>query len=159
MCVYDRNPDIRDIWTSPQLLEKAGDGAFGEVFRGRLWGTEVAVKTVKGDITAEALSDLKKEIAILSQLRHPNVVLYLGCCTKPPNVCIVTEWCAKGSVFDLIHTKNVIINTKRMLQLALDAAQGMTYLHSQERRIIHRGMVVVVVVVGRWAGEGWVKTR
>jgi serine/threonine protein kinase len=137
-------PDPLEEWeidySQIQLLEKAGDGAFGEVFRGRLWGTEVAVKTVKGDITPEALSDLKKEIAILSQLRHPNVVLYLGCCTKPPNVCIVTEWCDKGSVFDLIHTKNVIMNTSRMLQIALDAAQGMTYLHSQERRIIHRDL-------------------
>lgn len=123
-----------------QILDKVGDGAFGEVFKGRLWGTEVAVKCIKGDFTEKALSDLKKEMTILSQIRHPNIVLYIGCCTKPPNVCIITEWCERGSVFDLIHKKNVIINTRRMIQIALDAAQGMNYLHSQERRIIHRDL-------------------
>ena len=123
-----------------QILNKAGDGAFGEVFKGRLWGTEVAVKVIKGDITESALADLKKEISILSQIRHPNIVLYLGCCTKEPNVCIVTEWCEKGSVFDLIHKKNIVLSTKRMIQMALDAAQGMNYLHHQEKKIIHRDL-------------------
>ena len=123
-----------------QILNKAGDGAFGEVFRGRLWGTEVAVKVIKGEITESNLADLKKEISILSQIRHPNIVLYLGCCTKEPNVCIVTEWCEKGSVFDLIHKKNVVLSTKRMIQIALDAAQGMNYLHNQEKKIIHRDL-------------------
>lgn len=50
-----------------------------KVFRGRLWGTPVAVKKlIMTELTDEILSDMKQEVAILSQLRHPNVVLYIG---------------------------------------------------------------------------------
>jgi serine/threonine protein kinase len=100
------------------VLNKVGMGAFGEVYRARLWGTEIAVKTLKTEKFADPeklLVELKKgnlltpvfrcsmcsslimiEVQILSQLRHPNVVLYIGACTKPPNVCLMTEWCSRG---------------------------------------------------------------
>jgi len=55
------------------VLDKIGDGAFGEVYKGRLWGTDVAVKIIKADqVTESVVDDLKKEVAILSQLRHQN---------------------------------------------------------------------------------------
>jgi len=76
------------------VLSQVGVGAFGAVFRARLWGTEVAMKTLKTEqfASSDALRDeLKKEVSILSALRHPNVVLYIGACTIPPNLAIVTE--------------------------------------------------------------------
>ena len=66
----------------------------GTVFKGRLWGTGVAVKKLKLGLTKEDSVNLLKEVSILSQLRHPNVVLYIGACLEPSNACIVTEWCA-----------------------------------------------------------------
>lgn len=67
--------------------------AAGTVSKGRLWGTAVAVKRLKQDLVSEEdRENLVKEVTVLSQLRHPNVVLYIGACLTPPNVCIVTEW-------------------------------------------------------------------
>ena len=87
------------------------------------------------------MEELKKEVQILSNLRHPNVVLYIGACTQDPtNLCIVTEWCARGSLFDVLHNPTVHINCKMMLDLAMGIAQGMNYLHSLERKIIHRDL-------------------
>ena len=110
------NVNVLESWeidySQLTILDKIGDGAFGEVFKGRLWGTDVAVKTVKNKLTKETLNDLKNEIAILSTLRHPNIVLYIGACTVPPNICIVTEWCDQGSLFDVIYKKRDIIDTK-----------------------------------------------
>ncbi len=154
------------------ILNKVGKGAFGEVFRARLWGTDTAVKTMKTEVfesNKKLLEELKKEVKILSQLRHPNVVLYIGAATKPPNVCIVTEWCARGrsvlftrrsltfmraltrgcdavwygvacSLFDVLHDHSIQINTKLIIEIAMGIAQGMNYLHSLAARIIHRDL-------------------
>nr|AVG22651.1 MAPKKK4 [Plasmodiophora brassicae] len=123
------------------FLTKIGDGAFGEVFKGRLWGTDVAIKKLKdSEVDDKVLADLKNEVAILSQLRHPNVVLYIGACTVPPNVCIVTEWCDRGSLYDIIYKQKAIIDTRKIIDIATGLAQGMSYLHSLERSIIHRDL-------------------
>ena len=40
--------------------------------------------------------------ALTEALRHPNIVMFLGACTKPPNFAIVLEFCPKGSLWSLI---------------------------------------------------------
>ena len=36
---------------------------------------------------------------MLSYLRHPNIVLLMAVCTKPPNLMIATEYVSNGSLF------------------------------------------------------------
>lgn len=118
------------------VLNKVGVGAFGEVFRARLWGTEVACKTLRTEQFKDAdalLEDLKKEVSILSQLRHPNVVLYIGASTAPPNVAIMTEWCSRGSLYDVLHDYTVHINAKLIIEIATGIAQGLNYCQSITR--------------------------
>lgn len=118
-----------------ELLGKIGHGEFGDVFKGRLWGTEVAVKTLK-----EASDELFREVAILSELRHPNVILYIGACSTHPNSCIVTEWCKFGNLFDLLHNSTELLDMQTVVHLAVGIAQGMNYLHNLDRKIIHRDL-------------------
>lgn len=40
---------------------------------------------------------------MLSLLRHPNIVLLMACCTKPPNLVIATEYISGGSLYHLLH--------------------------------------------------------
>ncbi len=37
----------------------------------------------------------------MTALRHPNVVLFMAACTKPPKMCIVMEFMALGSLYDV----------------------------------------------------------
>jgi serine/threonine protein kinase len=131
------------------LKQKVATGAFGDIFRGRLWGTDAAIKTLKISASSDdsLLADLKQEVKILSQLRHPNVVLYIGACTKGSNICIVTEWCARGSLYDVLHDPATFISCKMMVDMALGIAQGMNYLHRQEKPIIHRDLKSYNVLV------------
>eukprot|EP00479_Gromia_sphaerica_P001159 TRINITY_DN1131_c0_g2_i1.p1 TRINITY_DN1131_c0_g2~~TRINITY_DN1131_c0_g2_i1.p1 ORF type:complete len:124 (-),score=9.33 TRINITY_DN1131_c0_g2_i1:43-414(-) len=103
-------------------MNKVASGAYGDIFRARLCGIDVAVKMLnmkKGAVDEEALNDLKKEIVILSTLRHPNIILYIGACTIPPNICIITEWCDKGGLYDVIHDSQTQLNTKAILQISM----------------------------------------
>jgi len=40
-------------------------------------------------------------------LRHPNLLLFMGACMEPGKICIVTEFMSRGSLHDLIHPKEV----------------------------------------------------
>ncbi|KAG8386801.1 hypothetical protein BUALT_Bualt03G0186600 [Buddleja alternifolia] len=83
---------------------RVGIGFFGEVFRGVWNGTEVAIKVfLEQDLTAENMEDFCNEISILSRLRHPNVILFLGACTRPPRLSMITEYMEMGSLYYLIH--------------------------------------------------------
>ena len=56
-----------------------GRGGYGDVFKAKWFGTKVAVKKFgRRYITRKALKDFIKEIEMLNQLRHPNIVLYMG---------------------------------------------------------------------------------
>lgn len=56
-----------------------GRGGYGDVFKARWFGTQVAVKKFgKRYMTRKALKDFIKEIEMLNHLRHPNIVLYMG---------------------------------------------------------------------------------
>jgi serine/threonine protein kinase len=60
------------------VLEKVGAGAFGNVYRGVYLGTtQVALKTLTSKETAH-IEEFEREAAILQQLKHPNVVQFIG---------------------------------------------------------------------------------
>ena len=146
-------------WNQITLLQRVGSGSFGDVYRGRLWGTEIAVKTLRTEELAmdsanAVLDDLKKEVSILSQLRHPNVVLYIGACTSSPHICICTEWCDRGSLSSILGDHSQHIDCQRMVSVAMGIAQGVNYLHALDRRIVHRDLKSANILVTRdWSAK------
>ena len=73
------------------------------IFKGKWRETVVAIKKFKvDDINDGVLRDFLSECHAMEALRHPNIVNFLGACTKPPNFCIVLEYCNRGSLWSLI---------------------------------------------------------
>lgn len=75
--------------------------------------------------------------------RHPNIVSFLAVITQPlPG--IVTEYCAHGSLFDLLQAARgdprleAQLTWPVRLGLVLDAAMGVLYLHTRSPPIIHK---------------------
>ncbi|KAI3703707.1 hypothetical protein L1987_73901 [Smallanthus sonchifolius] len=53
-------------------------------------GTDVAVKKfMNQNISGDALTQFKREVEIMLRLRHPNIVLFMGAVTRPPNLSIL----------------------------------------------------------------------
>jgi serine/threonine protein kinase len=83
--------------------------------------------------------EFRAECKLLRKLRHPNIIMFMAACTRPPNLCVVTELLS-GSLFDLLHNSQVKLSWKQRLLIALDTAKGMNFLHLHKPPIIHRGM-------------------
>ncbi|XP_004487153.1 uncharacterized protein [Cicer arietinum] len=120
---------------------RVGIGFFGEVFRGIWNGTDVAIKVfLEQDLTAENMEDFCNEISILSRLRHPNVILFLGACTKPPRLSMVTEYMEMGSLYYLIHLsgQKKKLSWRRRLKMLRDICKGLMCIHRM--KIVHRDL-------------------
>ncbi|KAL6564966.1 copper transport protein ctr1 [Orobanche minor] len=67
----------------------------------------------------------------MKRLRHPNIVLFMGAVTEPPNLSIVTEYLSRGSLYRLLHKPGAkeALDERRRLSMAYDVAKGMNYLH------------------------------
>ncbi|XP_059453044.1 serine/threonine-protein kinase STY8-like isoform X3 [Corylus avellana] len=130
-------------WEIDRRLLKIGDriasGSCGDLYHGVYLSQDVAVKILRSEHLNDALEDeFTQEVAILREVRHKNVVRFIGACTKPPHMCIVTEYMPGGSLYDYLHKNHNILELPQLLKFAIDVSKGMEYLHQSS--IIHRDL-------------------
>jgi serine/threonine-protein kinase CTR1 len=117
-----------------------GSGAFGIVYKAKYHGSDVAVKKINTANleSAKAVEDFKSEIAIMRQLRHPNIVLFMGAITESNDICIVTQYCNNGDLYNILHKKGMKYSLADILTIGKKIATGMSYLHG--KNIVHRDL-------------------
>lgn len=108
-----------------------GRGGHGTVYRGLLKSNvEVAVKRCM-TIDEQHKKEFGKEMLILAQINHRNVVKLLGCCLEVEVPMLVYEFVPNGTLFDLIHGNHGWrISLATRLGIAHDSAEALSYLHS-----------------------------
>ncbi|CAH1435745.1 unnamed protein product [Lactuca virosa] len=147
--------DVEDLdipWSDLVLKERIGAGSFGIVHRADWNGSDVAVKILlEQDFHPERLNEFLQEVAIMRRLRHPNIVLFMGAVTQPPNLSIVTEYLSRGSLYRLLHKPGAkeALDERRRLSMAYDVAKGMNYLHRRNPPIVHRDLKSPNLLVDR----------
>ncbi|KAG8075437.1 hypothetical protein GUJ93_ZPchr0006g41399 [Zizania palustris] len=120
--------------------KKIGEGGYGNVYRCTLDHTEVAVKVIQQD-SSDKIDEFLREVKILSQLRHPNLVLLLGFC--PEIGCIVYEYMENGSLEDqLVDDKgHQTLHWFLRFQTIFEVACGLAFLHATKPEpIVHRDL-------------------
>jgi putative methionine-R-sulfoxide reductase with GAF domain len=135
-----------------QLLNRIGTGSYGEVYKAKVRGQIMAVKKLfVRNLKSEQLESFCKEASLMAQFNHPNVVGFHGAVTEPSNLCIITEFCERGSLADLLLEPLVKMDMSRKLKFMMDAAQGMLYLHMSNPVILHRDLKSDnLLVTGDW---------
>jgi hypothetical protein len=98
MKMVDKN-EIKEEWRL-KMSEIKIDGAVGSGRSGNTYaawwrGTKVAAKVVdssaqNAQMSEELLNEFHREVAVVSKLRHPNIVLFLGAAISPPKYCLGT---------------------------------------------------------------------
>ncbi|CAI8619652.1 unnamed protein product [Vicia faba] len=121
---------------------KIGEGGYGPVYRAELNHTAVAIKVLKPDAT-QGRSQFQQEIQVLSNIRHPNMVLLLGAC--PEFGCLVYEHMSNGSLDDCLFRRNnskaPVLPWQLRFRIAAEIATGLLFLHqTKPEPLVHRDL-------------------
>ncbi|KAM1406662.1 hypothetical protein ACFX2F_001351 [Malus domestica] len=120
-----------------------GAGGYGEVYQGTLVdGTVVAVKIAKIGNT-KGIDQVLNEVRILCQVNHKSLVHLLGCCVELEQPILVYEYIDNGTLLEHLQARKPggwkHLSWMQRLQIALDTAEGLAYLHfSAVPPIYHR---------------------
>ncbi|KAK4562108.1 hypothetical protein RGQ29_004820 [Quercus rubra] len=135
--------DGTDVWEiDPNHLafgNKIASGSYGDLYKGTYCSQEVAIKVLKPErVNSDMQREFAQEVFIMRKVRHKNVVQFIGACTKPPSLCIITEYMSGGSVYDFLHKQKGVFKLPSLIRVAIDVSKGMDYLH--KNNIIHRDL-------------------
>jgi len=126
-----------------KIEKKIGKGQFSEVIRAKFLpkNQQVALKLVKifDMLDAKTRQDCIKEIDLLKQLDHPNVIRYLASFVANNELHIVLELADAGDLSKMIkHFKNSrrLIPERTIWKYFTQITRGLNHMH--ERRIMHR---------------------
>ncbi|XP_017776184.1 PREDICTED: TGF-beta receptor type-1 isoform X2 [Nicrophorus vespilloides] len=119
----------RSIARQIQLIEIIGQGRFGEVWRGRWRGENVAVKIFS---SREERSWFREaEIYQTVMLRHDNILGFIAADNKDngtwTQLWLITDYHEHGSLFDYLGRN--IFDSTAMISMALSIATGLAHLH------------------------------
>uniref|UniRef100_A0A668VRR3 Guanylate cyclase n=1 Tax=Oreochromis aureus TaxID=47969 RepID=A0A668VRR3_OREAU len=65
----------------------------------------------------------------MKEMKHENLVQFFGACIEPPNICLVFQYCKKGSLKDVLKASDVDLDGMFKLSFAYDIVNGMEFIH------------------------------
>lgn len=141
----------RDIRLGEYILgQTVGEGEFGKVKMGwkKEGGAQVAIKLIRREkLDSKArLDKVYREIAILRDLDHPNIVRLHEMVETERTIGIILEYASGGELFDyILHERYLKDNAARRLFAQL--VSGVGYLH--KKGIIHRDLKLENLLLDR----------
>lgn len=113
-------------------------------------GVIVRIKELTFARKKDISRDVMKEMRLLRELRHDNVNSFIGACVEPMSLLLVTDYCAKGSLYvstsfvcffplprlistgvqDIIENEDIKLDKMFIASLVHDLIKGMLYIHN-----------------------------
>ncbi|KAF8392938.1 hypothetical protein HHK36_021178 [Tetracentron sinense] len=121
---------------------KLGEGGFGSVYWGKTTdGLQIAVKKLKA-MNSKAEMEFAVEVEVLGRVRHKNLLGLRGYCVGTDQRLIVYDYMPNLSLLSHLHgqfTREVRLDWKKRMHIAIGSAEGLLYLHHEVTpHIIHR---------------------
>ena len=112
------------------------------MYRGHYRGEDVAVKKITcTDLTRDSLATMMQEVGITFALQTDTTVRFYGFFIALPEVCLVYEFCSRGTLTDVLRKAFKEGPPEGMpgpCHFALGACTSIAYLHSFPKPVIHR---------------------
>ncbi|EFJ21730.1 hypothetical protein SELMODRAFT_443457 [Selaginella moellendorffii] len=117
------------------ISKKIGEGGYGAVYYGEIRDQKLAIKKMNMQATREFMSELK----VLTHVHHTNLVQLIGYCTVD-SLFLVYEYVDNGTLsHHLRGSAPSRLTWNQRIQIALDAARGLEYIHEHTKpTYIHR---------------------
>lgn len=111
----------------------------GKVYRGEVTVPNnekmlVAIKTLKENANSKTVGEFKREVELMSELRHPNIISLLGVCMTN-RLCMLFEFMSHGDLHEYLiaHSPNqdvprnnneAILEQEDLMNIAIQIAAG-----------------------------------
>mmetsp|Transcript_19776 Transcript_19776/g.27601 ORF Transcript_19776/g.27601 Transcript_19776/m.27601 type:complete len:666 (+) Transcript_19776:74-2071(+) len=131
---------ITITWEEIKPIEEVGSGAFGSVYKAVWRGDLVAAKKIKCNASdTQRVQAFLEETRLLAKMRHPNIVMVMAASCQLPDLVIVTEL-MKSDLWTLLNNPKEKLEWKQKIDMALDIARGMNFLHNLKPPLVHRDL-------------------
>uniref|UniRef100_A0A4W6DTB7 Guanylate cyclase n=1 Tax=Lates calcarifer TaxID=8187 RepID=A0A4W6DTB7_LATCA len=78
------------------------------------------------ELTRKVLFELKH----MRDVQNEHLTRFIGACIDPPNMCIITEYCPRGSLQDLMESDSITLDWMFRYSLINDIVKGMAFIHN-----------------------------
>ncbi|XP_045491342.1 receptor-type guanylate cyclase Gyc76C-like isoform X1 [Colias croceus] len=113
-------------------------------------GNVVRIKELKFSKKKDISREVMKEMRLLRDLRHDNLNSFIGAVVEPLRVLLITDYCAKGSLYDIIENEDIKLDNMFISSLVHDLIKGMIFIHTSPL-IFHGNLKSSnCVVTSRW---------
>lgn len=116
--------------SNQSIDSQIGSDVHGQVFTriGLFQGNYVAIKELRKN-SVTLTRDILLEFKDISEVQHQNINAFVGACIDNPNICLLTQYCNKGSLQDVLYNEDIKLDWMFQISIASDLARGMNYLH------------------------------
>ncbi len=131
-----------------EVVSHLGQGGMGTVYMARdmrLANRNCVVKKLRDDFFREedkqkALEFFKREADVLSPLKHPNIVSILDSFEEDENYYLVMEYVEGDNLHQMLNQRGEPFPEEQVLQWAVQIADVLHFLHSNEPKVIYRDL-------------------
>ena len=122
-------------------IEIIGQGMYGKVYKSLNINENkyYAIKSLNfKDISSKERLNIEREVNLLKELKHPNIVLYKDSFISKDNYFnIVTTFCEGGDMYKKIFKENnIYFEENRIINWIVQLLLGLSYIH--DKKIVHR---------------------
>ncbi|XP_062857952.1 serine/threonine-protein kinase Nek1 isoform X2 [Trichomycterus rosablanca] len=123
-----------------EKVRKIGEGSFGKAIlvRSKEDGRQYVIKEIGiSRMSNKERRESRKEVAVLANMSHPNIVQYKASFEESGCLYIVMDYCEGGDLFKKINNQNgVLFPEEQILDWFVQICLALKHVH--ERKILHR---------------------
>ncbi|KAG3264896.1 hypothetical protein H1C71_001240 [Ictidomys tridecemlineatus] len=123
-------------------VQKIGEGSFGKAIlvESTEDGRQYVIKEINiSKMSSKERKESRREIAVLANVKHPNIVQYIKSFKENGSLYIVMDYCERGDLFKRINAdKGILFQEDQILDWFVRICLALKHVH--DRKILHRNI-------------------